>query len=82
MYLISPHVIVLFRLVGAGLKDVSIYIRRAKASIVVDAAASAWACGVPWAEALRISQAAMDHATEAMPPPIRRRAKGRGKGKA
>ena len=73
-------------MVGAGLKDVSIYVQRARASVVIDTAARAWSVGVPWAEALHLSKEAMAQAAAALPPPLQRRsrkgnAKGKGKGK-
>ncbi|CAK9073043.1 Uncharacterized protein SCF082_LOCUS35839 [Durusdinium trenchii] len=54
------------------------YLTKARRAVVLTAAARAWAHGVPWAEALRISQKAVDAAGSAMP---KARAKGKGRGK-
>ena len=62
-------------------RDVAIYVRNAKQSIVFNTAARAWACGVPWAEALKISQQAMAKAGSGAPKASKGKAKGKGKGR-
>ena len=64
-----------------GLKDVKVYVARARASIVIDTAARAWALGVPWAAALKMSKNAMAKATNVLPPAWKRKGKGKGKGR-
>lgn len=59
-------------------KDTRGYVAKARRSIVLNAAARAWAHGVPWAEALTIAQRAIDAAGSGMP---KGHAKGRGRGK-
>ena len=58
------------------------YTKRAKRRITYQAASSAWACGVPWSEALCIVKKALAKA-DGTPKPIRfsGKAKGRGRGK-
>ncbi|CAK9096397.1 FO synthase subunit 1, partial [Durusdinium trenchii] len=47
----------------AGMKqDVQFYVKSARKAIIIDTAAQAWARGVPWEEALRISEQAMSAA--------------------
>ena len=66
--------LIAFRLVKPGMnKDVSFYVRSARKAIIIDAAARAWAHGVPWEEALNITEKAMAAAGQG--------AKGKGKGK-
>ena len=69
------------RMEAPGLKDVKVYVARARASIVIDTAARAWALGVPWAEALKMSKTAMAKATNVLPPALKRKGKGKGKGR-
>ena len=71
-----------FRLVrGPGLaKDARIYVNRARESIVLNAAATAWSQGVPWTEALEIASKAIEKASP--DAKARPKGKGRGKGKA
>ena len=54
-------------------RDVSFYVRSARKAIIIDAAARAWANGVPWEEALSITEKAMAAAGQGT--------KGKGKGK-
>ena len=57
------------------------YTRRAKVRIVHKAAASAWAQGVPWSEALDIATNALAP-VDGTPPRLRfGKGKGQGKGK-
>ena len=68
---------------GPGLaKDARIYVRRARESIVLNAAAAAWSQGVPWAEALDIASRAIAKASPNAKARPKGRGKGRGKGKA
>ncbi|CAK9078225.1 unnamed protein product [Durusdinium trenchii] len=54
---------VILRLKQAGMKqDVQFYVKSARKAIIIDTAAQAWARGVPWEEALRISEQAMSAA--------------------
>lgn len=64
---------------GKNQKEGRLYLIRAKRKIVYDAAARAWSLGVPWAEALKMSQRAVRAGNAVEPKPF---AKGRGKGKA
>ena len=56
------------------------YTKKAKTKIVHQAAATAWAEGVPWAEALQIAEKAIS-AADATVSSLKFSAKGRGKGK-
>lgn len=56
-------------------QDVQFYVKSARKAIIIDTAAQAWARGVPWEEALRISEQAMSAAGTG-----RGKGKGRGKG--
>ena len=68
---------------ASGKKEMMIYIRNVRKRIVHQAAANAWALGVPWAEALSIAQRAVDAGDAVAPNPFNRKGKekGRGKGK-
>lgn len=64
-------------------KNVDKYIARAKQTIVFEAAAQAYASGVPWAEALQCAERAVDKANpkaKAKPKPSPK-AKGKPKAK-
>lgn len=61
-------------------RDVAIYVRNAKKSIVIETASRAWALGVPWAEALQLSEEAMQKAGSGMPKASKGKSKGKGKG--
>lgn len=52
------------------------YVRSARKQIIIDTAAAAWAQGVPWEEALEISEKAMEAAGASKAG----RKKGSGKG--
>lgn len=79
-------VLAVLRLVRAT-KDkdqVNIYIRSARRRIAHVAAARAWSMGVPWAEALRVSLAAVAAGDASVPNPFGKglgRAEGKSKGK-
>ena len=63
-------------------KEVDIYIRNARRRIVHVAAARAWSIGVPWGEALQISQQAVEAGNAAGGDPFAKgHAKGKSKGK-
>ena len=57
-------------------RDTRKYVQKAKQAVVLRAAASAWAEGVPWAEAFTIAQEALQECDAA----VRRGKGGRGKG--
>ena len=59
-------------------KEVDIYVKNARRRVVHVAAARAWSLGVPWSEALRISEAAV----EAANPKPKGKGKGHAKGKS
>ena len=63
-------------------RDVAIYVRNAKKSIVIETAARAWALGVPWAEALKLSEEAMHKAGSGMPRHQRENQKEKAKATA
>ena len=60
-------------------QEVRLYVRSAREAIVLNTAAQAWARGVPWEEALQISQRAMSVAGRTAGSG---KGKGTGKGKA
>jgi len=63
-------------------KEVDIYVRNARRRIVHVAAARAWSLGVPWAEALAISERAVRAGNAAGVDPFAKgHAKGKSKGK-
>ena len=57
------------------------YVQRSRASIAVQAAAAAWRLGVPWTEAIKVSEDAVAAAGLSGAPAIRRAGRGKGKGK-
>ena len=66
---------------GTDTQEVRFYVRNARKAIVYDTAAKAWAQGVPWEEALQLSENAM--AASGVPPGKGKgSAKGKGNGKA
>ena len=71
---------ILARIQRAAKKDAVAYLNRSRQMMTVSAAASAWACGVPWAEALRIAQRATDRACPK--PSGKAKAKPKAKAKA
>ena len=58
------------------------YLKGARARLTLQAAASAWAAGVPWAEALDISQNAIARASPKPKPLPKANARPKAKGKA
>lgn len=74
------------RLVGPNRDDrelVANYVERAKHSLICQAAAQAWAQGVPWAQALTVATRAFAAGDAVDKAPLsRRKGKGKGKGKA
>ena len=60
-------------------QEVRLYVRSAREAIVLNTAAQVWARGVPWEEALQISQRAMSVAGRTAGSG---KGKGKGKGKA
>lgn len=61
-------------------KEARIYLQKARRKIVFEAAARAWALGVPWSDALKFSQRAVA-AGNAVEPNAFASGKGRGRGK-
>lgn len=51
-------------------------------SIALQAAAAAWKLGVPWEEALKVSEDAMSAAGLSGPKRVHRKGQGKGKGRA
>lgn len=74
------------RMVGPNKDDrelVANYVERAKHSLVFQAAAQAWAQGVPWAQALRVATRAFAAGDAVEKAPLaRQKGNGKGKGKA
>ena len=66
-----------------GKREAELYIHRARRRVVHISAARAWSLGVPWAEALNLSERAVA-AGDAVVPNVfsSKGAKGKGKGKA
>ena len=65
-------------------KVVASYVNRARVKITHQAAAKAWAHGVPWAEALKVATKAVAAGNAATKKPLatkKRGGKGKGKGK-
>ena len=65
-------------------KVVASYVKRARVRITHQAAAKAWAHGVPWAEALRVATKAVAAGKAVAKKPLatkKRGGKGKGKGK-
>lgn len=67
------------RIIKPGQKDVNVYVRKARQSMVYQIAARAWSYGVPWADALKFSREA-DVAAAAAHPHVKGRGKGCAKG--
>lgn len=67
------------RLAGGGndRKNVALYIKNGRRALTLQSAATAWACGVPWAEALDISQRAIEKADPFAKAKAKAKARGR-----
>ena len=75
------------RLVNSNADDAKVvasYVKRARVEMIHQAAAKAWAHGVPWAEALTVATKAVAAGKAAAKKPLatkKRGGKGKGKGK-
>ncbi|CAK9057629.1 FO synthase subunit 1 [Durusdinium trenchii] len=79
-FVVAPNPI---RLLGANRDDqrtVNLYVAKARKRITHQAAARAWALGVPWGEALQAATNAVQAANAAARPFARAKGKGKGKG--
>ena len=62
-------------------KSAQQYLARAHRAITLQAAAQAWACGVPWAEAIQIAEKAIEGASRKPKPFPKVKAQGKPKAK-
>ena len=85
IWIVKPYACISNPRIGRGAddkKNVDKYIVRAKQSIVLEAAAQAWASGVPWAEALQCAERAVDKANPKAKAKPKSSPKAKGKAKA